>query len=85
MKPIVKELIECLRTHDPESRVLGNVQAGPAADALESLNALVVAQVALLRRARVVIPQEYEDEIEVRHAINFHLNLNAPIHGEPYL
>ena len=39
MNPIIQELIECLRTHVRESRVVGIVQAGPAADALEALEA----------------------------------------------
>ena len=36
MDPI-SEMIACFRSWLPEVRVLGNVQAGPAADALESL------------------------------------------------
>ena len=43
MPQIVRDLIVCLRSWEPEVRILGNVQAGPAADALESMRSVIEA------------------------------------------
>jgi len=64
MNPIIQELIECLRTHARESRVLGNVQAGPAADALETLETqteYLEEAVRVFRHALVQIKNHTED------------------------
>lgn len=52
MDPI-SEMITCFRSWLPEVRVLGNVQAGPAADALESMQADLHTYQTSLREANV--------------------------------
>ena len=55
----------------PEGKPILRVTALFCLDGIESHIAKLES---LLRRARAVIPDEYEDEIEVRAAINHYLN-----------
>lgn len=64
----LNELLECLRSWDPDVRVLGNIQAGPAADALEAMldkcNCLTQAHRELRNTLCTVRPRLNETECE---------------------